>query len=238
MKKALVLLVALFATLIVFAQTSKNVSDQKLCESTRETNTASAWLIYLKKFPTGICVPEAQFAVGNNYLVAQQNSEEALNWFLKAAEQGHAKAQYNAGAMYYRGQGVPKNYGEAINWFLKAAEQGYAEAQHNAGTMYYIGQGVPKNYGEAINWFLKAARQGVVPAQYNVGIMYSRGQGVPKNKEEAQKWLMKAAEQGYAEADNYLRMMENRGKNSKDIDWYYLLRIGTIILLIFMWLAR
>ena len=31
---------------------------------------------------------------------------EAFNWFLKAAEQGHAAAQYNVGYLYQFGEGV------------------------------------------------------------------------------------------------------------------------------------
>ena len=62
------------------------------------------------------------------------------------AEQGDAKAQSNLGVMYYKGQGVTRNYAEAAKWFRKAAEQGFAEAQYNLGVMYYKGQGVTRNY--------------------------------------------------------------------------------------------
>lgn len=41
---------------------------------------------------------EAQYELGNNYYFGfsgfSTNEEEADKWFLKAAEQGHAKAQY------------------------------------------------------------------------------------------------------------------------------------------------
>ena len=37
-----------------------------------------------------------------------------MNWYLKAANQGHANAQYNIGVMYKNGVGVEKNYNEAI----------------------------------------------------------------------------------------------------------------------------
>ena len=39
-----------------------------------------------------------------------QNLSEALKWYRKAADQGHAKAQNDLGVLYYEGEGVPKNY--------------------------------------------------------------------------------------------------------------------------------
>jgi TPR repeat protein len=47
----------------------------------------------------------------------------------KAAEQGHAAAQYNLGVFYYNGQGVAKDQTTAVQWITNAAEQGHADAQ-------------------------------------------------------------------------------------------------------------
>jgi len=35
-----------------------------------------------------------------------QDYAVAMKWYRLAAEQGHAKAQYNLGVMYYNGEGV------------------------------------------------------------------------------------------------------------------------------------
>lgn len=78
----------------------------------------------------------------------------------EAAEQGEAKAQYNLGVMYYKGDGVPQHYGEAAKWFLQAAEQGHAEAQYNLGVMYRDGQGLPRKFVNAHVLFNLAAAQG------------------------------------------------------------------------------
>ena len=40
------------------------------------------------------------------------------------AEQGDARAQYNLGLMYARGDGVPEDDAEAVRWWRLAAEQG------------------------------------------------------------------------------------------------------------------
>jgi len=47
-------------------------------------------------------------------------------WYLLAAEQGFANAQYNLGVMYANGEGVPEDDKQAVKWFRLAAEQGNA----------------------------------------------------------------------------------------------------------------
>jgi len=82
-----------------------------------------------------------------------QDYAEAVKWYLKAAEQGIASAQFKLGVMYDKRQGVPQNFVEAVKWYRKAAEQGNAEAQYNLGMMYFAGLGVPKDYAVAHMWF-------------------------------------------------------------------------------------
>lgn len=60
---------------------------------------------------------------GNEYYFAG-NYTKAVEYFQKAAEQGHAKAQHNLRVCYKNGYGVPKNYSEAEKWYKKAAAQG------------------------------------------------------------------------------------------------------------------
>jgi len=53
-----------------------------------------------------------------------RNYAEAIKWYRKAAEQGHAIAQKNLGTMYSKGKGVRQNYVRAHKWFSLAASQG------------------------------------------------------------------------------------------------------------------
>lgn len=39
-----------------------------------------------------------------------------------------AKAQYNLGNSYYKGEGVKKDEAIAVQWYMKAAQQGHAKA--------------------------------------------------------------------------------------------------------------
>lgn len=97
-----------------------------------------------------------------------KNLTEAERWYFRAASQGNAIAQFNLGAMYWTGQGVPLDHAEAVRWYRLAAEQGYAIGQNNLGYMYENGLGVPKDVSQAIEWYRKAAAQGNTNARDNL----------------------------------------------------------------------
>src|SRR5438270_12416857 len=75
----------------------------------------------------------------------------------RAAERGHAKAQFALGYLYYNGQGVPQDYPEAAQWYRRAAEQGHPEAQGALGALYAQGHGVPQDAVQAHVWVNLAA---------------------------------------------------------------------------------
>lgn len=102
----------------------------------------------------------------------QDNKEKAFYWFMKAAKQGFALAQYNVGNYYHFGKGVPQNYEEAFKWYKKAARKEHNGAIYNLGVMYHEGLWVKKNNRVAFRYFLKAACQGLVEAQNAVGLSY------------------------------------------------------------------
>ena len=124
--------------------------------------------------------------------------EVAADLYRKAADQGHAGAQASLGAMYYRGEGLPKDFVLAAKWNSKAADQGNAGAELLLGEMHYRGKGVPKNLEVAAELFRKAAERGNARAQASLGALYYRGEGVPENLELAAEWCRKASDQGYA----------------------------------------
>ncbi len=64
-------------------------------------------------------------------------------WKVWAAK-GEAEAQTLLGAMYWSGEGVPRNLNEAARLYLAAARQGYARAQNNIGFMLGFGEGIPR----------------------------------------------------------------------------------------------
>jgi len=86
--------------------------------------------------------------------------EQAVNWFQRAATQGHLAAQGNLGLLYYAGLGVRKDLKKSLHWLLEAAQQGYGKAQFMLGHLYGNGEGVPQDYIHAHMWLNLAAAQG------------------------------------------------------------------------------
>ena len=84
----------------------------------------------------------------------------ALREWKPLAEQGDATAQFNLGAMYANGEGVPQDYKEAVRLYRLAADQGNAVAQSNLGVMYDNGYGVPEDAPTAYMWINIAAASG------------------------------------------------------------------------------
>ena len=112
--------------------------------------------------------PDKQFALGEKCYYGrgvEKSYEKAIEWYEKAANQGHAEAQCSLGYMFSKGIGVKQNYIKAAEWYEKAANQGHAKGLFNLGTIYYNGRGVPKNLEKAIMLFTSAAKKGDMDAK-------------------------------------------------------------------------
>lgn len=171
----------------------------------------------------------AQRALGDHYSTGgfmycsgclPRDPAKAEKWWLKAAEQGDARAQTHLGFLYRGGYGVPEDGAEAEKWFRRAAEQGVVRAQFRLGDMYGRGQGVPVDAAEAARWLRRAAEQDSaagkykvgfsVLAQYRLGLMYEKGQGVSRDYVMAHMWLNLAAVRGYQVASSNRDRIANK----------------------------
>ncbi len=88
------------------------------------------------------------------------NYIESSEWYRKAADLGHADAQYNLGNAYQKGLGVWQDDRQAALWWRKAAEMGLPKAAYNLGIQYVYGRGVEQDHDQALIWFRKAAAKG------------------------------------------------------------------------------
>ena len=142
----------------------------------------------------GIC-----FIKGRN---VKENTKKAVKWYKKAADHGHAKAQYKLGLLYSSKSysDVEQNWQTAAYWFEKASDQGYAKAQFWFGMCLAAGKGITQDWHKAVDLFAKAAEQGYADAQYRLGMCYMKGTGIDPDRKKAQFWLEKAKEQGHPEA--------------------------------------
>lgn len=160
----------------------------------------------------------------------KQNTEKALESFLKGAARGSTLAMVDAGLVYWEmgkkeeaiqlyrraaeladsaGQcnlGIsylraePPNPKEAVKWLKQASVSGHIRAQYQLALCLHQGHGVEQNLQEAARWYLKAAEGGYVRAMYNTSLCYSMGEGLVLNHRLARKWMKRAADRGHCKA--------------------------------------
>ena len=131
----------------------------------------------------------------------------AAIWFLTAARQGYAEAQWNLGMLYAKGLGVPKNDTVATNWLRLASEQRWPGAQPAATSAPAVRPSTPQASRDELLWSLRAAEN----SDAEVGKGFVIGEGMPQNYREAFKWLRGAAENGDAEAQYFLGRLYSKG---------------------------
>lgn len=80
-----------------------------------------------------------RYATGNG---APLDYAKAVEWYVRAAEQGLAEAQYNLGMIYWEGRaGVTPDLARADKWFTRAAKQGVIPAK-TALLLMYTGRAI------------------------------------------------------------------------------------------------
>jgi len=92
--------------------------------------------------------PNAQTTLGwsymSNHLELPTNYALAMEWNLKAANQGNGEGAANVGLLHENGWGVAVNYKEAANWYIKAIEQNASsrQAYFHLARLYETGRGI------------------------------------------------------------------------------------------------
>ena len=105
----------------------------------------------------------SQFIIGSMYelgIGTNQNYNEAIKWYIKAAKRGHSMASNNIGVFYNNGYGVNINHKKALKWFLKAAKSGNVKAQATLSIIYCFGEEIKTNYVQAYKWATLANLKG------------------------------------------------------------------------------
>lgn len=141
--------------------------------------------------------PEAQthsgFAALYGFPPFKQDPGRAQRWFLEAANQGYAPAQFELGGLY-ASAALGRDYKESLVWYGKAADQGHVRAQMALAGFYDSGgNGVRKDQAKAREWYARAAQNGDLTAARTLIKMYERGLGVDADREQAFIWRIQAA---------------------------------------------
>ena len=132
----------------------------------------------------------------------EQDLQEAVKWYRKAAEQGFAIAQYRLARCCRFGDGVEQDLPQAVKWYRMALPQDDDDESFRCALQAFEQE------------LRQAAEQGDAGAQYQLARCYREGLGVEmdmkQNLREAAKWYRKAAGQGHAQAQQELRQLESK----------------------------
>jgi TPR repeat protein len=90
----------------------------------------------------------------------QEQREQAIYWYQKAASTGDVVAQRELGLIYDAGLGVPRNHDVAFNYFQQASSRNDAQATLLLGSYYQNGMAVEKDLEKSIELYLQAERLG------------------------------------------------------------------------------
>ena len=171
----------------------------------------------------------------------EKSARQARVWFKKAAEAGHADAQFAMARSF-----ESSDLEISVAWYQKAAAQGHADAQAALADLHLRGLGGAPDQMSAVNWYAKAAAQGHATAQFGLATLlqsgrdtivfdllsgaaagghsgaqcamadrYAQGKGVAQNWFEACRWYDMAAQQGDASAQCALATCYASGRGVK-----------------------
>lgn len=65
-------------------------------------------------------------------IVVPQSDQDALGWYIEAANKGFPTAMFNVGEAIYEGRGTKSNAKEALKWLIISGSKGDSEAQNLA----------------------------------------------------------------------------------------------------------
>lgn len=143
-------------------------------------------------------------------------TDQAKEWYQKAAEAQHPVALRQLGKLYATGSAVTKDDKKALELYQQAATANDAEAMNLLAGMYLEGIGTPKNPTEAFNWYQKAAKADMPAAMYSLANLYKKGKGVKKDKDKAYFWMQRACNLGYLSACDDKAVKKENGTSSLD----------------------
>jgi localization factor PodJL len=128
-----------------------------------------------------------------------------------AAAANDPAAEYELGARYAEGRGVPQSLPDAIRWFERAAEAGFAPAQFRLASVNEKGDGVKKDVQAARRLYLAAAGKGHAKAMHNLAVLYAEGIDGKPDYKAASEWFRKAAGYGITDSQYNLAILYARG---------------------------
>lgn len=103
-------------------------------------------------------VPEAMWVLAvayENGCGVEEDGEQALHYYRRGSELGHAGCTHTLGCFYLSGDYLISDVDKGFAMCMQAAEQGYGPAMQTIGRCYQFGDGVPSSMKTALEWYEK-----------------------------------------------------------------------------------
>lgn len=173
-----------------------------------------------------VCVCEPNCPVKDALWPVEQDIDQAIHWYKRAAEKGDINSANILGEIYSEGVETKLNYAEAAKWYGLGVEKGDGTAENNLANLYLVGQGVPKDYAKAAELYTRAMDNGVSgTAKYNLAELKLYATPPLRNHKEAVPVIIEAAQNGDTYAQVTLGEMYETGRGVKRdyreaLKWY------------------
>ncbi|MDP7011807.1 MAG: tetratricopeptide repeat protein [Verrucomicrobiota bacterium] len=163
--------------------------------------------------------PAAQFLIGARHQKGHgmpQNDAIAMDWYNKAAAQGHPGAINNVGWMHGTGRVAGGADGaKASAMYLRAAERGNSVSQNNIAMRLFSGADIAQDKEKAFEWHKRSAENDYGRGQYYLAMRFDTGEGTEPNLERAVYWYKRAAENDEINSQAKLAQMYRDGRGVK-----------------------
>lgn len=182
------------------------------------------------KYPKAFLAMASCYRNGLSVLVDMEKADElekrAFSLWNERASAGDARALFDIGVCYRRGEGVPQDDAKAVEYYTLAYEKGYGEAALNLGIMYSEGYGVKQDSSKAYEFYKAAAESGIADGFTLMGKQHYYGRGRDVNYEKAVELFLKAAEDEEGDALYHLGCCYANGygvkqDDEKAIEYFY-----------------
>lgn len=124
---------------------------------------------------------EGKQAIGSDYAIIadkynfddeiENDSEKAVEYYIKASEYDEPRANFNVGSYYHRGEVLKFDMEKAIEYYQRAAKLKYADAYSRLGKFYMEGEYLTKDWNKALEHLTKAQELDANPEN---NVMFAR----------------------------------------------------------------
>ncbi|MDF2577310.1 MAG: hypothetical protein K0S74_794 [Chlamydiales bacterium] len=200
-----------YFALYTFEKEFTKVMEQDSCKLSEENTT------FLEAYEGN---EDSQYGLAIQKYNGEQ-FEEALYWFEQSAKQGNKLAQYRAGLMHERGEGIKIDLSKAKEWYYKAVEQNHKNAPFQLFCLFQK-ETNQESQKLALYWLTQAANNNHAEALYLLAEKYESGKDVPFDLNLARGYYQKAAYEGLNRAILKLETMSKLAQldlsPTKDVD--------------------